>query len=180
MDSNNFYLFEIGGYLEENRYFELRKKQNGMMKLLKRINSNDELDESEKKKSKDFGYVPYKWYYLRVVIDGPSMKFFYNKIGNPEKMILETNDNEIPYGLIGLTTFNTKGVFDNLTLRPKIEEKRFSFSPSDIPAGVNPDEDVYLYNLVEKGRIIKFNFKLKKMMMTILGRIQIKTQHQKL
>ena len=150
-DANNYYLFEVGGYTDENRYFELRKKVNGMMKPLNRINSNDELDPNESKKSLDFGYIPFKWYKLRVLIDGPKFKFFYKKVGNKEKLILETSDADIQYGSIGLTSFNTKAVFDNFILRPIVEEKKFSFGPSDLPAGVNPDEDVYLYDTVQKG-----------------------------
>jgi len=145
VDTNNYYLFEIGGYLEENRYFELRKKTNGMMKPVMRINSNDEIEPNERRKSSDFGYYPYKWYSIRVLVNGPTMKFFYKKVGGHEKLVMTVRDDDIPYGLIGLTTFNTKGVFDNLIMRPKVEEKKFSFIPSDLPMGMNPEEDVYLY-----------------------------------
>ena len=158
IDANNYYLFEIGGYLAENRYFELRKKVNGMMKPIKRINSNEELEKSESLKSRDFGYTPFKWYYLRVDLTGPSIKIFYKNIGHPEKLVMEINDNDIASGYIGLTSFNTKAIFDNLILRPKVEEMKFSFSAASIPVGVNPDEDVYLYDQEDKGKNKIFNY----------------------
>jgi len=151
-DQNNYYLFELGGTKKNNRYFQMRKNINGMMKLIKRINTNEELNLIESKKSKHIGYTPYKWYYLRVVTDGPNIKIFYKKIGYPEKMVIEVSDDDLPYGMIGLTSFNTKAVFDNLSLRPTVEDIRLSFDPKDIPSNINPDQDIYLYDIDKKGK----------------------------
>ena len=147
VDENNYYLFEVGGgHKKQNRYFQLRKKINGKMKLMKRINSNKELSEEERKKSKDFGFLTQTWYSLRIHIDGPKMKFFFNKKGNPEKSILNYEDDDIPYGLIGVSSSKTAGLFDNLQIRPLSEPKKDTFNPSDSALTINPDDDLFGYD----------------------------------
>ena len=147
IDTNNYYLFEIGGHIKENQYFQLRKKVNGIINLLKIINSNDQLKKTERENTPEIGYNTNIWYCLRIIIDGPSLKFFFNRKGTPEKFILKYRDDDIPYGLIGITTYNTKGYFDNMILRPKVEEKGMSFVQINNLAGVDSDEDIYLYDL---------------------------------
>ena len=154
MNPNNYYLLEIGGFTKENRMFEFRKKVNGMIKLIKIINSNDELDDEEAKKSEDFGYIPYRWYSLRVLVDVSMIKIFYKKVGSPEKLILQSNDDDLKIGLIGLTTSGTKANFDNIVLRPKVEEQKFVVTSNDFSNKGNIDDDVFLYDSDEKGRII--------------------------
>ena len=152
-DQNNYYLFELGGTKKSDRYFQMRKNVNGMMKLIKRVNTNEELDFQESQKSKHIGYTPFKWYYLRVVLDGPNITIFYKKVGKPEKIVIKVTDDDLPYGMIGFTSFKTKAVFDNFMIRPRVEDIRSSFDPRDIPSNVNPDQDIYLYNIDKKGKI---------------------------
>jgi hypothetical protein len=151
INPKNYYLFEIGGFTKENRIFELRKKVNGMTSVIKRINSNEELDLTEASKSEAFGYIPNKWYSIKIVVDTSNIKIFYKKEGTPEKLILQTKDDDLQIGLIGLTTFNTKAIFDNLILRPIVEDQKFSVSSRDFSPSVNADEDIFLYDFDNKG-----------------------------
>ena len=146
-DRNNYYLLEIGGGKPENRFFQLRKKIQGMMKVVSRINTFDELPLEERNKSDAFGYIPLKWYYIRIVVEESGFKVFFSKIGYGEKMIFQINDNEIQIGNIGLTTYATPASFDNLMLRPKVEDIQLNFNTDDIPASVNPDDDAFFYDL---------------------------------
>jgi len=112
------------------------------MRLIQRVNTNEELDEKESAKSTDFGYDLLKWYYIRIWVNNNDFKIYYNKIGNPQKLIMEQEDDDLVYGYMGLTTSATKAVFDELMLRPIVEEKRYTFVESEIPPWVNPDLDV--------------------------------------
>ena len=124
MNRDNYYLFEIGGFKEAQKFYRLRKKINGMMKQIMKINKIDELPKSAfNKKAKIFGYEKDTFYLVRIMILEKNIKVFYSKLGKKENLIFDVNDSDIPYGNIGLGTFLTTAVFDNITLRPSIAPK---------------------------------------------------------
>jgi len=59
-DTNNYLILEIGGEKEDNKFFQVRKKVRGKMKLLQRINSNEEIPEEQRKKIQFF-WFSYFW-----------------------------------------------------------------------------------------------------------------------
>jgi len=116
------------------------------MKTVKRLNSLEEIPLIERKKAAAFGYQIFTWYAVRVVVNKESFKIFYKRIGFSEKMIFDLEDDDLNYGIVGLGTFGTQVAFDNIMLRPLVNEKNYNFQPDDLPTSINPDEDVFFYN----------------------------------
>jgi len=147
IDSFNYYILEIGGAKKENQFFQIKKKVRGMMKTIKRLNSLEEIPLEERNKSLDFGYTLFTWFSVRVVVNLESVKVFYKKNGFSEKMIFDIEDPDLDYGIVGIGTFATPVAFDNIMLRPIVNEENPNFSPDDIPPSINPEEDLFFYNL---------------------------------
>jgi len=118
-----------------------------MMKTIKRLNSLEEIPLEERNKSLDFGYTLFTWFSVRVVVNLESVKVFYKKNGFSEKMIFDIEDPDLDYGIVGIGTFATPVAFDNIMLRPIVNEENPNFSPDDIPPSINPEEDLFFYNL---------------------------------
>jgi len=64
-------------------------------------------------------------------------------------MIFDFEDDDLKYGMIGLGTFATPVAFDEINLRPIVNDKKYDFSPDDLPNSINADEDLFFYNLNE-------------------------------
>lgn len=124
MNRDNYYIFEIGGHKQDQKFFRLRKRVNGMMNQLKKLNSIDELPkEPFGKKSKLFGYERDVFYRVRIELSKTNIKVFYSKVGKREIMIIDENDEDILYGQVGFGTFLTTASFDNISLRPVVASK---------------------------------------------------------
>ena len=121
MNKENYYIFEIGGYNKDQNFFRLRKRVNGIMKQLIKIDTLNELQvQTFGKKSKLFGYKRDVFYRVRILLSKRKIKVFYSKVGKTEIMIFDHQDNDIPYGQIGFGTFLTTASFDNISLKPSV------------------------------------------------------------
>jgi hypothetical protein len=98
------------------RFFQVRKKLNGMKSIIKRINSKKELD------SPIFGYAQYTWYRVKIEVDKENYKIYISKPGQKEFLVFEGVDKDINYGLVGVSSCFTSAGFDNLLLKPKVDE----------------------------------------------------------
>jgi len=117
VDPNNYLLFEVGGFEKRKRFFQLRKKTSGINKVIARINNKKDV------RSKIFGYKKFIWYRVRIELNKYNMKVFISIPGQNEFLIFDENDKDIPYGKVGISTSHTQAGFDNLMIKPKVEEK---------------------------------------------------------
>jgi len=64
-------------------------------------------------------------------------------------MIFQVEEEDIIYGLVGVGSFATPAGFDNTILRPLVNEPQYMFNGDDLSATINPDDDLFFYNLEE-------------------------------
>jgi hypothetical protein len=122
VNANNYLLFEVGGFEKRKRFFQLRKKINGVNKVIARVNNKKDV------RSKIFGYKKLFWYRVRIQLYKNNIKVLISKPGQKEFLIFNENDKDLPYGKIGISTFHTQAGFDNLMIRPKVEDKSNNLS----------------------------------------------------
>lgn len=116
VDTNNYLMFEIGGFNKDMRFFQIRKKLSGMKKVVKRINEQKEVE------SDIFGFSQFIWYRVKIIINKERYRIFISKPGQKEFLIFDEIDKDINYGYVGISTCYTIAGFDNLVLKPKVEE----------------------------------------------------------
>lgn len=117
INANNYLIFEVGGFEKGKRFFQLRKKLNGIFRVIARINNKKDL------KTKIFGYSKLTWYRVRLELDKYNIKVFISKPGQKEYLIFDEYDKDMSYGKIGISTSFTNGGFDNLVIKPKVDDK---------------------------------------------------------
>jgi len=147
LNKNNYYVFEIGGSKKDDqRFFRLRKKVNGIMKVLGDIEEKEELLMSgnlQSKKDLVFGYDINVFYRVRIVTTKKHFSVFISKKGKGEFLVFDIKDTDIPYGRVGVGTFYTTAVFDMISIKPSVESKRLYVSDEEVRE-INKDE-VFAY-----------------------------------
>lgn len=123
MNRDNFYLFEIGGYQQENKFFRLRKKISGLMKVIKKIDSVEEITDHimTNESRKLFGYNRDVFYQVRILLEKDHIKVLYSELGKKEIIVFDLKEDEIQYGHVGFGTFLTTAAFDKILLRPVVD-----------------------------------------------------------
>jgi hypothetical protein len=146
MNKDNFFIFEIGGYKEKQKFFRLRKKSNGMVTIIKKIDSVNEMPKEAfgKNNKKLFGYNKDMFYRVRIVLSKKTIKIFYSKLGKREILIFDVLSSDLPYGQVGFGTFLTTAAFDSISLKPVVATKRMLVNPEELNAAVK-DDDVFVY-----------------------------------
>ncbi len=114
-DDSNFYSFEVGGGDDiTKRFFQLRKKVNGTYSVIKRINTDKDIPSVP-----FFGYELATWYAVQIIIKDNEIAVYVALLGTTSKLLLfKVDDNSLPWGMVGFSTFNTEAAFDEIFVRP--------------------------------------------------------------
>jgi len=115
VDKNNYYIFETGGTIKKN-FFQLRKKVQGIMSTIKRINHDQILS----KGYNEYAYNQDIWLRVKIVVNKNNFNIYISKPGYLEKPIFNYEGKEFKYGRIGLASFGTPAAFTNILMKPKV------------------------------------------------------------
>ena len=117
IDKNNYYIFEIGGGDKSNGFFQIRKKSQGIMTTIRRINP----EQIKEKGLINFVFRGYKWLRVKIMSNNNNFNIFLSIPGKQEQLIFSFEEKEFDYGRIGFSTFGTPAAFTNIVLRPAVE-----------------------------------------------------------
>ena len=115
MDENNYYTFEMGcGDDMRKRFFQIRRKLDSSWSVLKRFNTNDEINQLP-----FFGCEINSWYAISVEIKSCQATVYASILGVTAVMeVMRINDCSISTGRIGLATAGTRVSFAEISIRP--------------------------------------------------------------
>lgn len=117
VDKDNYYIFETGGNLKKN-FFQIRKKIQGIMTTIKRINHDQILS----KGLNEYAYNQDIWLRVKVLVNKNNFNIYISKPGYLEKSIFEFEVKELRIGRVGFTSFGTPAAFTNIFLRPIVNK----------------------------------------------------------
>ena len=103
INSNNFYMIEIGG--AASKYIQFRKIVNGKIHMISKVEGT--------------GYAIGYWYKLMIYAAGSYFKIYFSIMGEaPLEPFPLLQDEDLREGTIGLSTYMTNAGFDSLRIHP--------------------------------------------------------------
>lgn len=129
INSNNYYILEIGG--DENKFIQMRKRINGKYSIIS--------------KNESIGYQIKQWHRVSIVMMDSIYTIYFSNVGEAPISIFDAIENkDLPEGTIALSTYKTEAAFDNVKISPFTDwmQGNTDLLHSNQEAGLYEDEEL--------------------------------------